>query len=279
MKSIHPTSSSSTWQARAGSGILAAATCLFLMATFATPVQAQVTYRPILASSDFSTISTNGTATILYSLQGAPAESPYGSSFSISFSLGPLGGSGSPLSYGSILRTATTPVPNNEFSAILLRIVINTTNLHESDFIQMANVENAEQQAFNHELTPKHSFTYTTGALEAAPNWSLTSGSILGRYDGSQNITYKAFMGIQDSNGNSLTIPSPTGFGTTTTVNPYFVNSGPDVAQALLNTQISTTQYRMSFQNLTFTPVPEPGGAFLVATAGLWFILRRRRIC
>lgn len=283
MKSIQPSSSSPTWLARAGSGILAAAACLFLMATFASPVQAQVTYRPDLAGSDFSTLSTNGTATILYSLQGAPADSPYGSSFSLTFSLSPLGGSGTPLSYGTFLPSAPSASASNNYAALLLRIPISSTNLQASDLVQVPNVSNAPQQAFDDELSQYYSFTYTTGALQAAPNWSLTSGMI-SSYSTASNIstspgTVSGIIGLQDSNGNSLATMSPTGFGTTTTVNPYFVFDGPTAANAVNTSHFVNLRSLISFQSLTFTPVPEPGGAFLMAAAGLWFIVRRRRIC
>lgn len=144
-----------------------------------------------------------------------------------------------------------------------------------------------------------------TGPLDAdiwnftiAPGYALTGISLYGYSAQSGSTTNESFMAI--ANGGSINTSDPSlhlsnalwgyatdGFGNTYNDLLALLDAGPEFGGIGFNGPLPAGNYTFWIQegsdqityNIDFvtSPVPEPGSALLLGTAGLWLLRRRRR--
>lgn len=268
----------------------------------ALPAQ-QVTYTPNYAASDFSGLGTSGgTATIRYDLVGSPSSSPYGASFDLTFNIGaiilnPGATSDAALSY-------FTPYIQNAAGGIVLKMAVNTSFMDaDGSDLQQLDLSGYPRTGFDAQTlatiqslmedgTIKVQYTAQTGTTLpiAASGWgpaeSLfyqfeSSGAAFNNNPSPPSLhlidSIEAYMpegGIYYDLAAPWVLAAP---GTSTHYNFYFLTSTYDPATAMNRINLDNLGPIFAFTNLSFSPVPEPGGAVLLMSVGMIAMLRRRR--
>lgn len=261
---------------------------VLLLAVSSLQVQAQVTYVPNYAASDFTSLATTRTATIQYDLVGSPADSPFGSSFTVSFSLGAIQTSGTPLSYADVSAVdySLTPESNN---GAYLGIVISpgTTALQLADLINRPSygLNLNRQEAAAGQYDANYNFSFETSAVPTDSDWALTSGGLSIRpgvvsgftsTGGPPTSQWQKFF-LVEGTVNPLDVYQSRNLGTDLSAEMFFVYTGTTSAALSGLRNDGGFNYNVGFQALTFAPVPEPSGVLLVGIAGVLLIVRRKR--
>ncbi|MEZ0390220.1 MAG: PEP-CTERM sorting domain-containing protein [Verrucomicrobium sp.] len=225
--------------------------------------QAQVTYsQRAPTAADFTNLGSNGaTLTLHFDLQGSPAQSPLGATFSILVTFSPI--------------ESADSTPRSDLQFEYKTGFIPGIYLDSSSSLQVSDLGVfSSSTGVPATLPPQYTFTVDMGDVPATPGWTMESDGF--GIGSSAHGTYRPSDGAQGLSG--LIAPSPfyTPYGSAADIGAYFLTNEINPALVLSSINVNETSLGIVAMDITFTPVPEPGGALLVMAGGLLLLARRR---